>query len=34
MGVKDVLIPGVGYGRNARALLARRIRTTFMEEGA
>ena len=34
MGVKDVLIPGVGYDRNARAFLAHRIRTTFMEEAA
>jgi len=31
MGAKDVLIPGVGYGRNAKAFLARGISVTGIE---
>src|SRR5690606_13293438 len=31
MGVKDVLIPGVGYGRNAKAFLDQRMSVTGTE---
>jgi len=34
MGVREVLILGLGYGTNTRALLAHRTWTAFREEGA
>ncbi|MBD7986907.1 class I SAM-dependent methyltransferase [Luteimonas sp. Sa2BVA3] len=34
MGVKDVLIPGVGYGRNAKAFLDQRMSVTGIEISA